>query len=106
MTDASAPKPRPKLVDVARLTEKERVARAVAAATADAAARIIDLSDAPTFLLRLMARDHRKQLAGLLDEARSGSVDLCENACLLSTVASSLADIEDELVSRKPDEPV
>lgn len=106
MTVASTPKPRPKLVDVAQLTKKERVARAAAAAAADAAARVIELSDAPTFLLRLMARDHRERLAGLLDEAHSGSVDLCANACLLLTVASRLADIEDELVSRKPDGPM
>jgi len=100
VTDALTPKPWPKLVDVARLTNKERVARAAAAAAADIAARVSKLSDAPTFLLRLMARDHRERLSGLLDEAQSGSVDLCENASLLSTIASRLVEIEDELVSR------
>lgn len=102
MTDTSAGGHRPKLVDIAQLTKRERVARAAAAAAEDAAARTIVLSEAPTFLLRVMVRDHREQLAGLLDEAHSGRVDLCANACELLEVASSLADIENELISRRP----
>lgn len=101
MPDTPIQKHRPKLIDAAKLTDKERAERATTARAAEVAARNLVLSEAPIFMLRLMAQDRREQLLILFDEAQFGRVDLYANSCAILETAKSLAKIEKEIHRRK-----